>query len=70
MKKTVLALSVAGLCLAASAHSSSDGNRQLGRQDDCRAVPEATPTFALVLMSFASLGVVGLFLGRKSLFNP
>ena len=68
MKKAVLTLSVAGLCLAASAHSSSDGNRHLGRADcPTAAVPEVAPTIGLVLMSVASLTVLAAYLrGKRS----
>jgi hypothetical protein len=72
MKKAVLTLSVAGLCFAASAHSASDGKRQLGRHDSdsvvrTAAVPEVVPTIALVLMSVASLTVLAAYVrGKRS----
>jgi len=72
MKKVVLALSVAGLSLAASAHSASDGKRQLGRHNSnvvtqTASVPEAAPTVALVLISAASLTVLAAYLrGKRS----
>lgn len=72
MKQAVITLTVAGFCLAASAHSASDGTRQLGRHDSdfvvrTAAVPEATPTVALVLISAASLTVLAAYLrGRRS----
>ena len=68
MKKAVMTLSIAGFCLAASAHSPSDDKPHLGRHDsDVRAVPEAAPTVALVLMSVASLTVLAAYLrGKRS----
>ena len=65
MKKAVITLSVAGLCLAASAHSASDGNRNLGRQSNAVSVPEVVPTIGLVLMSVASLAVLAAYLPGK-----
>jgi hypothetical protein len=71
MKKAVLTLCFAGLCLAASAHSRFDEKRHLGRHDydaatPTASVPEVGPTFALILISVASLTVLAAYLrGRR-----
>src|SRR5713226_6419511 len=71
MKKAVLTLALAALSLAASAHSRSDGTHQLGRHEPnavelVQSVPESVPTFALMLVSLASIGVIAAYLrGRK-----
>ncbi len=72
MKTAVSTLSIAFLCLAASAHSPSDDRLHLGRRDcdaapQAAAVPEVVPTVALVLMSIASLTVLAAYLrGKRS----
>ena len=61
MKKAILTLAVAGLCLAASA----DEDDKDGPKPGVGRVPDVVPTIGLVLMSVASLAVLGAYLPGK-----
>ena len=72
MKKFLVGLSIASFAFTLAAHAGSESHRtdHLGRHGYDNAnpqasVPEAAPTFALLLVGMASLGVAGVFLNRK-----